>query len=208
MKKGFLCICLSLCALVFALAACEEVKVTGVTLDKTTASVEVDSGFSLKATVAPEKAKNKSVTWASDKPGTVTVSATGWAEGIEEGTAIITVTTADGSFTATCTVTVTPATGKTRAQVKAAFESEGYEVKQGQDASTSFMPGFTFEKGEYGEEGYEGFVAIFFTDADIAAVLKTAYHDGVAEALGYTCKQEGRILYYGTGAAIEIFENI
>lgn len=82
------------------------VAVTGVTLDKATASVEKGKTVALVATVAPEGATNKSVTWASDKPAVATVK-DGTVTAVAAGTANITVTTADGKKTATCVVTVT-----------------------------------------------------------------------------------------------------
>lgn len=86
---------------------------TGVTLNKTELSLFVDASETLTATVAPEDASDKNVTWKNDSEsiatmtensdGTVTVKA------VAPGTATITATTSDGNRTATCTVTVTRA---------------------------------------------------------------------------------------------------
>ena len=84
-----------------------NVAVTGVTLDKTTASVAVGASTLLTATVEPIGASNSTVTWTSDDLTIATVDSTGKVTGVKEGTATITVTTADGSFTASCMVTVT-----------------------------------------------------------------------------------------------------
>ena len=82
--------------------------VTGVTLDaKTKELVEGDS-FTLKATVAPDNATDKSVTWTSSAPEVATVDANGKVTAVKAGSATITVTTKDGSKTATCAVTVKP----------------------------------------------------------------------------------------------------
>ena len=67
----------------------------------------VDSTFTLVATITPEDATNKSVTWASSDEAVATVDANGVVRGIAEGTADITVTTVDGEFTDVCAVTVT-----------------------------------------------------------------------------------------------------
>ncbi|WP_415970957.1 Ig-like domain-containing protein [Anaerotignum lactatifermentans] len=87
----------------------QTVPVTGVTLDKTSLDLKTGDNTTLTATVNPESATNKDVTWISDKPeiaavegGTVTAKAA--------GTAIIAVTTIDGGKIATCKVTVTPKT--------------------------------------------------------------------------------------------------
>lgn len=84
-----------------------KVSVKGVTLDKTTASVVAGNTLQLKATVNPSNATDKSVTWKSSNSSVATVDASGKVTAIKAGTAIITVTSADGGFTASCTVSVT-----------------------------------------------------------------------------------------------------
>ena len=88
----------------------EVVPVTGVTLSQTAVTLDIDQSITLTATVAPENATNKAVTWVSDKTDVATVDANGKVTAVAAGTANITVTTADGGKTATCTVTVNPAT--------------------------------------------------------------------------------------------------
>lgn len=188
-------------ALVFASCGKNEIKVENVKLNQTIETIMVDAGFQLTATITPGDAKNKGVTWESSNPEIATVSSNGYVEGVSVGNCIITVTTNDGRKTAHCNVTIIPAAGKTRAQVQAAFEAQGYTTTISQDVASMFMPAYTFEKGD------EQMVAIFFTSADVAAVAKTQY-DNIASDLGYTCKQDGRILYYGTTAAVQIFEGI
>ncbi|MBP3268038.1 MAG: Ig-like domain-containing protein, partial [Ruminococcus sp.] len=82
------------------------VSVTGVTLDKTTLSLVEGGSETLTATVAPDDATNKNVTWSSDNTDVATV-ADGVVTAVAPGTATITVTTVDGSLTASCDVTVT-----------------------------------------------------------------------------------------------------
>lgn len=82
------------------------VHATGVTLDKTSASVKQGKTITLTATVAPADAVNKKVTWSSNDASVATVS-NGVVTGVATGNAKITVTTEDGSHTASCTVTVT-----------------------------------------------------------------------------------------------------
>lgn len=81
--------------------------VTGVTVNET-ASVQAGLSTTLTATVAPDNATNKKVTWSSSDETVATVSG-GKVTGVKAGTATITVTTEDGSFTDTCAVTVTAA---------------------------------------------------------------------------------------------------
>ena len=83
------------------------VAVTGVTLDKTSLSIEAGQTAQLTATVQPGNADNQAVTWSSSDNTIVSVDATGKITANTKGSATITVTTADGGKTATCTVTVT-----------------------------------------------------------------------------------------------------
>jgi len=84
------------------------VAVTGVTLDKTTASVAVESTVSLTATVAPADATDKTLTWSSSDTAIATVGTDGKVTGVKAGSATITATSnGDTTKKATCTVTVT-----------------------------------------------------------------------------------------------------
>lgn len=82
------------------------VHATGVTLDKTSASVKQGKTITLTASVEPADAVNKNVTWSSNNASVATVS-NGVVTGVTTGNAQITATTVDGSHTASCTVTVT-----------------------------------------------------------------------------------------------------
>lgn len=95
-------------------ATCEvtvlpPVKVTGVSLNKAELTLETGQSSKLTATVTPDDAADKSVTWSSSAEDVATVDG-GTVTAISEGTATITATTVDGGFTATCTVTVKPGT--------------------------------------------------------------------------------------------------
>ena len=83
--------------------------VTGVTLNQNTISLDISQHETLVATVLPEDADNKNVTWSSSDDDVVTVNENGILSPMSNGTAIITVTTEEGSFTDTCNVTVTTA---------------------------------------------------------------------------------------------------
>lgn len=88
-----------------------NIAVSSVSLDKTTASLTVNGTTTLTPTVLPANASNKSVTWSSDNTSVATVN-NGVVTAKAAGTAIITVTTVDGSKTASCTVTVTSGGGQ------------------------------------------------------------------------------------------------
>ena len=104
-----------LCAAIVFATGCSKdddststpVSVSGVTLDKTTLSIDVGGTSTLIATVSPDNAADKSVAWSSDKTDIATVTDAGVVTGVAVGTATITVTTADGGKVATCQVTVT-----------------------------------------------------------------------------------------------------
>ena len=81
------------------------VSVTDITLNKTSATLNVGGTETLTATVAPSNATNKTVTWTSSNSSVASVS-NGVVTAKAAGTATITVKTADGNKTATCTVTV------------------------------------------------------------------------------------------------------
>ena len=83
------------------------VAVTGVTLNKATLTLLEGSAETLAASVSPDNASNKSVSWKSSATDIATVDGSGKVTAVKAGSATITVTTADGGKTATCSVTVT-----------------------------------------------------------------------------------------------------
>ena len=85
----------------------DPVAVTGVSVTPTSATLKINGKVQLKATVVPSDADDKSVTWTSSNKAVATVSDNGHVVGISAGTAVITVTTTDGSFTAQAEITVT-----------------------------------------------------------------------------------------------------
>ena len=82
-------------------------KVTGVSLNTDSLTLVEGGTATLTATVKPNNATNKNVTWSSDGTSVATVDDTGKVTAISVGSATITATTQDGNKTATCTVTVT-----------------------------------------------------------------------------------------------------
>lgn len=82
-------------------------RVTGVSLSCSALELTVGSSHDLGATVVPNAALDKSVTFTSDNTSVVTVSSNGKITALSPGTANVIVTTSDGGFTATCVVTVT-----------------------------------------------------------------------------------------------------
>ena len=151
------------------------VSVTGVTLNKTSTSLYVGDTETLTATVAPDNATNKAVTWTSSNPSVATVE-NGVVTALARGTAVITATAADGSgASASCTVTVSsylpPATPNYRITVEA---TQGGTVTADPTAAKA---GATVTLTPAPEEGYEvGEVTV--TDRFGNAVEVTENADG------------------------------
>ena len=82
------------------------VSVSSVSLDKESLTLKIGESSTLLATVLPENAANKKVTWSSSNSNVATVDSKGTVTGIGVGSAKITVSTEDGGKTATCTVMV------------------------------------------------------------------------------------------------------
>ena len=82
----------------------KTVAVSEVRLDKTTVSLSVGSSITLTATVLPENASNKTVSWKSSNTSVATVDSNGKVKAIAGGSATITATA--GGVSAKCSVTV------------------------------------------------------------------------------------------------------
>ena len=84
----------------------KPVPVTGIALDKQTASIGTGDGtLTLTPIFSPETATNKNVAWSSSDNSVATVK-NGVVTPLKKGAATITVTTEDGNFSASCVVTV------------------------------------------------------------------------------------------------------
>ena len=83
-----------------------DVNVSGVTLNQSTASLNIGSSLQLTATVAPTNATIKTLVWSSSNTSHATVSSNGLVTGVSRGLATITVITNDGSFEASCAVNI------------------------------------------------------------------------------------------------------
>jgi len=82
------------------------VRVKGVALNKTTATLRIPATLQLVATIYPTNATNKLLTWSSSNIKIAKVSSTGKVSALAPGLAQITVTTRDGAIKATCVVKV------------------------------------------------------------------------------------------------------
>lgn len=82
-------------------------KAGGVRIDKREYALNLGETEEIIATVIPETAQDKSVTWESSNPEVATVDENGVVTAVANGEAVIKCKTVVGGFTAYCTVTVT-----------------------------------------------------------------------------------------------------
>jgi|GEM_PF-1285948 len=81
--------------------------VTGITLSKSTLTVNPGTTAQLTATVSPTNASNKTVSWSSSNTNVATVNHNGVVTAVSEGSCTITAKAKDGSGkSASCTITV------------------------------------------------------------------------------------------------------
>jgi len=125
MKKYVIYVMTAVFALSAVFTACKKDKdgkgsndvipVTGVTLNKETLTLGVGDTDTLIATIQPDNATIKTVSWESSNPAVATVIGNGLVTAISKGSVTIAVTTQDGSKSAGCIVTVgeVPVTGVT-----------------------------------------------------------------------------------------------
>ena len=106
-------------------------QVESVSLDKTLYEMTEGDQFTLTATVKPDNATNKNVTWSSNNTSIVTVD-NGKLTALKAGTAIITVKTEDGGKTATCEVTVN---AKINPVESVSLDKTSYEMTEGEEFS-------------------------------------------------------------------------
>ena len=96
-------------ALIDVNEATGDTAVTSVTLNRSALSLKVGQTGKLSATVWPDSAADKSITWSSSKTDVASVSRSGTVTAKKAGTAVITATAVNGK-SASCTVTVTGGT--------------------------------------------------------------------------------------------------
>ena len=126
---------------------------TGVTLNRTSADLEVNDTLQLTANIQPNGATG-SITWSSNNTNVATVSNTGLVTAVSEGNATITARVSE-NIVATCTVSVTDNSG-VQPQSDTLFTADltdtmsvtsGYTITT---ANTSKQTGYYQDKGTVG----------------------------------------------------------
>lgn len=124
----------------------ENVPVTGVSISNAPSDLGVGKSAQLRASVSPSNAMNKAVSWASSDSSVLTVSSDGTVYGKAEGTATVTVKTADGGFTDSVRINVT---SKTVPVQSIALSNTSMKLKEGDSGTLTctFSPSNATDRG-------------------------------------------------------------
>ncbi len=106
----------------------EAVKVESISLSETSLSLEEGKTATLTATVLPDDAADKTVSWTSSDAAIATVDENGQVTAVKAGKATITATTTDGNKSATCEITVV---AKTIPVESVSLSSTSLELEKG-----------------------------------------------------------------------------
>lgn len=183
----------------------QNVSVTGVSLDKSTDSVEIEGTTTLTETVAPSDATNKAVSWSTSDPSVATV-ADGVVTGVSAGTAVITVTTQDGGYTDTCTVTVTTPVYTLYKRTNTMVPGKSYLIANG-DSGTVYL--LSNESG--GSRQLKGVEAsanngvIAITDATAAKTLFSCVQTIVGSAYSTGLSNNGQYIYCDNSNGLRMY---
>ena len=133
----------------------EEVAVTGISLNQEELVVLCGSTALLEATVEPEDASDKSITWSSSNEAVATVE-NGVVTTLSAGVSTIIARTNDGGLTANCIITVTPEIEKVQARVKGRqYVSHFCQIKNNVEQEFEFVTTPSEKVGEYMEVSVE-----------------------------------------------------
>jgi hypothetical protein len=91
-----------------------------------------------------------------------------------------------------------PENSKTASQITSAFQTAGYNVQSQTIAGMSALVAV---------KGVNTLTVITFPSVALATEAKPTY-DAAAQAMGQTCKRDGKNVYYGTAAAVAVYDAI
>ena len=108
--KRFLFVVVLVAITVSSLLSCqkgpEEIRVSSISLSKSALELTVGDQASLDATISPDNATNKKISWSSSKESVATVTPDGIVEAVSAGTSFITARSEDSGVSAKCEITV------------------------------------------------------------------------------------------------------
>lgn len=221
MKKpvSVLLVCALLC-FPFIGGGCNNAKPQGLMFEQKVYTLNIGESLDLKLLFTPTNVKYKyepyaiyevedsDILYHSDSANSyIAVRAT--ASGATTITAIGVTSIFDGDFSmglrATCSVIVTgntvdPGDGKTVNQITIAFQVAGYIVESQTVMGISALVALKASTGDT-------LTVTIFPSVELATQAKPTY-DAAAQAVGQTCKQDGKNIYYGTAAAIAVYDAI
>ncbi|GAA3617722.1 hypothetical protein GCM10022396_40410 [Flavivirga amylovorans] len=96
---------------------CNANPVNGISINLSSADLEIGETVQLSETISPSNATDPSVTWSTSDASVATVNSNGLVTAQGNGTVTITVTATDGGYPATCTVNVGSITNVTGVSV-------------------------------------------------------------------------------------------
>lgn len=183
----------------------EVVAVAGVKLDQTTLTLDAGDSAQLTATVQPTNATNKSVTWSANNSN-VYVSG-GKVTAKTAGSAVVTVTTADGGYTAQCNVTINESTATDHTELESLsvdgncyFDTEilpdqntNTETKLYVKSGTTYICGARDDNYKYGYTVTDNFYAVR------GSVSSAAKNTGFWED-NWVIKQNGATATFGNNS--------
>ncbi len=124
-----------------------SVPLSGITINQTSATINVDETLQLEATVTP----TSPVTWSSSDTSVATVNENGLVTAVSKGTATITASANDGNYSASCDVTVKNSTAVTLTSPNVARDDNNWQ----QNITWSSSPvTITFASGRRYTGGY------------------------------------------------------
>lgn len=82
------------------------IPVKGIAIDNTSAEIGIGQRINILATISPENATNKNISWTSSDENVATVDGSGNIIGLAAGNTTITATTEDGGYSAQCEIVV------------------------------------------------------------------------------------------------------
>lgn len=123
------------------------VAVTSITINENSLNIIVGNTSQLVATVLPNNATDKSVTWTSSNVNVATVDLNGVVSGVASGDAVITVTTVDGGYTAQCSVSVSEEHDYSKDYFTIESLETSNEIKIQKVSGTNFTIQFSLDNG-------------------------------------------------------------
>ena len=182
------------------------VDATGVSLNKSSVTIEAGLTETLTATVSPENATNKNVTWTTSNASVATV-VDGVVTAVAPGSAVITVTTEDGGHKASCTVTVAAAVMVTYVQADTLEAGKEYLIANGNTGNVYLV------SNEAGSEARQlkGVAAavedgkITITKSTAAKTLFTCYLENSSNADSTRLKIGNQDLYTNNANGLRMF---